>query len=181
MEQNQFFFETLWSSAVPADDRIRELQDGKVRYGTTMIRDQYEILNETMRMVENSNQYSVCSVSGGLLYAYNHSFDTFKEILDKYRAGTAQGDQVAHHDRRRAPQRLLKKFMDLGMEIRHTSNIPTESFGISDKEVGITLSRLESGRLNNRALFSNEPIYLEHYGSLFRRDCGWGRPTRGRG
>jgi hypothetical protein len=166
VEQNQFFFETLWSSAIPADERIRELQDGNVRYGTTMIRDQYEILTQTMRMVEKSNQYSVCSVSGGLLYAYNHSFDTFKQILDKHRAGEHKGIRWLTTIDEGAAE-TAKKFMELGMEIRHTNNIPTESFGISDKEVGVTLSRLEGGSLNNRALFSNEPIYLEHYSSLF--------------
>jgi len=166
VEQNQFFFETLWSSSVPAEDRIRELQDGKPRYGTRMIRDQYDVLNETIRMVENSNEYSVSSVSGGLLYAYTYSFDTFKEILDKHRAGQHKGIRWLTTINEDAVE-AAKKFLDLGMEIRHTGNIPTESFGISDKEVGVTLSRLEGGRLNNRALFSNEPIYLEHYGSLF--------------
>ncbi len=39
VEQNQFFFETLWSSAIPAEDRIRELLDGKVRSNTTILRD----------------------------------------------------------------------------------------------------------------------------------------------
>ena len=166
VQQNQFFFETLWNSAVPAEDRIKELQDGKVRYRTTMIRDQYEILSETMRMVEKSNQYSVCSVPGGLLYAYNHSFDVFKQILDKYRREEHKGIRwLTTIDQSTAE--TAEKFLELGMEIRHTSNIPTESFGISDKVVGITLSGLENGRLNNRALFSNEPIYLEHYSSLF--------------
>ena len=166
VEQNQFFFETLWSSAIPAEERIRELQEGKIRSETSMVRDQHKILEDTKRMVETSNRYSVCSVSGGLLYAYNNSYSVFKEILDKHRRGEHEGIKwLTTIDV--GSVEVAKKFLELGMEIRHTNNIPTESFGVSDKEVGVTLSRLEGGRLNNRALFSNEPIYLEHYRTLF--------------
>ncbi len=117
-------------------------------------------------MVEKSHQYSVCSVSGGLHYAYNNSFDIFKGILDKHRSGEHGGIKwLTTIDV--GSSEVAKKFLDEGMEIRHTNNIPTESFGVSDKEVGVTLSRLEGGRLNNQALFSNESIYLEHYQTLF--------------
>lgn len=166
VEQNRYLFDTLWNKATPAEERFREIEEGSKRHQTKIIRDSNEILEETKRMADTSDRYSVSSVSGGLLYAYNYAFDQFKSILERHRTGLHGGIRWLTTIDESCIE-AARKFIELGMEIRHVDNVPSESFGFSGKEVGVTLSQLEGGTLNNSALFSNDPIYINHYATVF--------------
>jgi len=166
VEQNEYLFQTLWSRATPVNLRFKEIVEGIPRYETRIIRDSNQILVETKRMIDSSKRYSVSSVSGGLLYAYSYAFGDFDEILEKARRGEHEGIKwVTRIDE--SSLEAAKKFLEKGMLLRHVDNVPTESFGVSDREVGVTLSRLENGAMNNSALFSNDPMYIEHYSGVF--------------
>ena len=41
------------------------------------------------------------------------------------------------------------------------------SFGVSDKEVAITIEKMEGGKMSRKFLISNEPLYVNHFNSLF--------------
>ena len=41
------------------------------------------------------------------------------------------------------------------------------SFGISDKEIAVTIEKMEGGRVVQSLLISNEPLYLKHFSSIF--------------
>ena len=166
VEQNRYLFDTLWNKATPAEERFKEIEEGTKRYQTKIIRDSNEILEETKRMADTSDRYSVSSVSGGLLYAYNYAFDQFKSILERHRTGVHGGIRWLTTIDKSCTE-AARKFIELGMEIRHVDKVPSESFGFSTKEVGVTLSQLEGGTLNNSALFSNDPIYINHYSTVF--------------
>lgn len=168
VEQNQYVFDLLWGRAVPAEARYKEIEHDIPRYETRVIRDSGQILAETKRMADTSKSYSVSSVSsvsGGLLYAYNHLFEDFKRILGNKEHGGMKWLTMIDESNIEA----AKKFLELGMQIRHLDNVPTESFGLSEKEVGVTISRMHDGALNNSALFSNDPMYVEHYSDIFNK------------
>jgi signal transduction histidine kinase len=170
VEQNKYVFDTLWSKAIQAESRIREIEEGVITPETRTIKDPIEILQDTKRMVRRSNQYSVCSVSDGLLYAYNYSFDTFKEILDRYKIGKHMGVRWVTNIQNHQDSRLLeviKAFTGLGMQIRHAKAIPPISFGISEKEMGLTVENMRGGSLNTSAIFSSEPAFVEHFTAVF--------------
>jgi len=162
VEQHEYLFQTLWNRATPAPARFKEIDEGIQRYETRILRDPNQILSETKRMAVTSRRYSVSSVSGGLLYAYNYAYDDFAEILEKARRGEHEGIKwVTRIDE--STLEAAKKFMEKGMLLRHLDSVPTESFGVSDREVGVTISRIENGTLNNSAIFSDDPMYVEHY------------------
>lgn len=170
VEQNKNVFDTLWSKAVPAEDRIREIEEGVTRPEIRAVKDPREILQDTIGLVRRSKQYSVCSVSDGLLYAHNYSFDAFKEILDLYRSGKHAGIRWVTKIENNEDSRLLeviKTFMQLGMQIRHVTSIPPMSFGISEKEMGVTVENTRDGSLNASAIFSSEPAIVEQFAAIF--------------
>jgi len=39
--------------------------------------------------------------------------------------------------------------------------------GVSDKEMAGTIERMEGGKMSQSFLFSNEPLYIDHFHSLF--------------
>lgn len=170
VEQNKYIFDTLWSKAILAEDRIREIEEGVIRPETRAVKDPNEILQDTIGMLRRSNQYSVCSVSDGLLYAYNNSFDAFKEILNQGSSGKHSGIRWVTSIDDNQDSRLLevvKTFMNLGMQIRHVKTIPPMNFGVSEKEMGITIESIRGGSLNASAIFSSEPQFVEQFAAVF--------------
>jgi two-component system, OmpR family, sensor histidine kinase VicK len=170
IEQNKYVFETLWSKAVLAQDRIREIEEGVTRPEIKAVKDPREILQDTIGLVRRSKQYSICSVYDGLLYAHNYSFDAFKEILDLHRSGKHAGIRWVTKIESIEDSRLLeviKTFMQLGMQIRHVTTIPPMSFGVSEKEIGVTVENMRGGSLNTSAIFSSEPAIVEQFAAIF--------------
>ncbi len=53
------------------------------------------------------------------------------------------------------------------MNIRHVKAIPPISFGVTEKELGITVERMRDGSLNASVIFSNEPAFVEQFTVVF--------------
>jgi signal transduction histidine kinase len=160
----------LWSKAVVAEDRIREIEEGVTRTEIRAVKDPREILQDTIGLVRRSKQYSICSVPDGLLYAHSYSFDAFKEILDLHRGGKHAGIRWVTKIEDIEDSRLLeviKTFMQLGMQIKHVTTIPPMSFGVSEKEMGVTVENMRGGSLNASAIFSSEPAIVEQFAAIF--------------
>ena len=62
---------------------------------------------------------------------------------------------------------LVKVFLNAGIQIRHVKNMPPMNFGVSDKEIAGTIENMECGKMSQSFLFSNEPLYINHFNSLF--------------
>jgi signal transduction histidine kinase len=62
---------------------------------------------------------------------------------------------------------LVKLYVDQGIQIKHVKNLPAMSFGVSDKEVAVTIENMEGGKLIHSLLLSNEPLYQKHFSSTF--------------
>ena len=170
IEQNKNIFDTLWSKAVVAEDRVREIEEGVTRTEIRAVKDPREILQDTIGLVRRSKQYSICSVPDGLLYAHSYSFDAFKEILDLHRGGKHAGIRWVTKIEDIEDSRLLeviKTFMQLGMQIKHVTTIPPMSFGVSEKEMGVTVENMRGGSLNASAIFSSEPAIVEQFAAIF--------------
>jgi len=59
---------------------------------------------------------------------------------------------------------LVKVFLKAGIQIR---NMPPMNFGVSDKEMVGTIEKMEGGKMSQTFLISNEPLYINHFNSLF--------------
>ncbi len=62
---------------------------------------------------------------------------------------------------------LAKLYLDSGIQIKHVKNLPPMSFVVSDKEMAVTIEKMEGGRVINSLLSSNEPLYVKHFASIF--------------
>ena len=64
---------------------------------------------------------------------------------------------------------LVKVFLKAGIQIRHVKNMQVAglNFGVSDKEMAGTIENMEGGKMSQSFLFSNEPLYINHFNSLF--------------
>ena len=42
--------------------------------------------------------------------------------------------------------KLVRKYLEFGIRVRHVRKLPPMSFGISDKEIAATIEKMESGK-----------------------------------
>jgi hypothetical protein len=92
VEQQQYLFETLWSKAISAEKKIREIEEGIIPYETRIIENNPdEIVKQIRRLTENSNELATCLTSGGMQYSYNYFLDIKKKLLDKQKRGEHKG------------------------------------------------------------------------------------------
>jgi two-component system, OmpR family, sensor histidine kinase VicK len=167
VEQGQYLFETLWSKAVPAEQRIREIEEGIIRYETKVVQEQDNVIKEIVRINESSNELSICVPSGGMRFTYNYLFEVTNKVLDRYKKGQHKGVlYITNIDKDNVG--MAKILLGSGVKIKHADNLPPMSFGVSDKEIGATIEKMEQGKPVQSLLVSNEPVYVNHFNSVFK-------------
>jgi len=108
--------------------------------------------------------------------SYNYLFDSYKNVVNRYkekRKSLKQPEKEENEGLRwltnvdKDSLNLVKLFLDNQIRIRHIKNMPPLSFGVSDKEVAITIDKMIGGKMSKSFLISTEPLYVNHFNSLF--------------
>src|SRR5215469_16946490 len=164
IQQQQYVFEILWNKATPAEQRIREIEHVE----TVALKDISEIVKRIEKNIESSNEIKIASNPGGLELIYDNFLGSYKKVLDRYRRGEHKGIRfitTINKDN----QGLATLLLNEGVQIRHTKNLTPLSFCISNREFLATVEKMEGGKMISSLLVSNEPIYIDHYNSLFEQ------------
>jgi two-component system, OmpR family, sensor histidine kinase VicK len=174
VEQGQYIFDTLWNVAIPAEQKIREIEEGKIIYETRIIENNPdEIVRQISRLAADSTELATCLTPGGMQYSYNYFFDIKKNLMDKQKRGEHKGIRyVTTLDKDSLG--VVKTYLESGIQIRHVRNLPPMSFGVSDKEIAATIEKMEGGNRVQSLLISNEPLYQRHFASIFEELWGSG-------
>ena len=166
LEQHRYFFENLWNKAIPAEQRIMEIEEGIEPLKTRVLEDKDTIFNHMKSVLENASERSVCSSSGGMKVIYNNFFDEYKKIVDKQRKGGGQGIRwIISIDKDNTD--LVRTFLKEGVQIRHAKYLTPMDFAVDNKHFYATIDRMEEGKIMQSLLISNEPAYIRHYNSVF--------------
>jgi two-component system sensor histidine kinase VicK len=91
VEHQEYVFDTFWDKAIPAEQKIREIEEGIVHYDTRIINDSQQIIKEIHRLIADSNKLYSCLTTGGIENSYNHFFETKKKLLDRQKKGEHKG------------------------------------------------------------------------------------------
>ena len=167
IEHQRYVFDSFWDRAIPAEQRIREIEEGKINYETKIIENNPdEIIRQIYRLNADSNELSICLTSGGVQYSHNYFFDIKKKLLDKQKKGQHNGIRYVTNIGKENVQ-LVKTYLESGIQVRHVRNLPPMSFGISDKQIAATIEKMEGGRKVQNLLISSEPLYLKHFTAIF--------------
>ena len=150
----------------PARQIIKEMEEGTVHYQTRIIEDFEEIIKELGRLSASSNELDTCLTSGGMQYSYNHFFEIQKKLLQKQKEGEHNGIRCISNIERDNVS-LAKIFYGAGIRVRHVKNLPPMSFGVSDKEIAVTIEKMEGGKKVQSLLLSSEQAYANHFKTIF--------------
>src|SRR5215467_4121849 len=168
IQQQQYVFEILWDKATPAEQRIREIEEGIERVETVAIKNSSEIAKRINKNIESSNEIKITSHPGGLDLIYNNFLESYKQVLNRYRKGEHKGIRfitTINKDN----QGLVTLLLNEGVQLRHTKNLTPLSFSISNKEILATAEKMEGGKMIRSLLVSTEPLYIDHYNFIFEQ------------
>ncbi|MGB7956890.1 MAG: hypothetical protein WCF23_23190 [Candidatus Nitrosopolaris sp.] len=174
-----------WKNAIPAEERIREIEDGiTTRFESKILENKDEVLSRIKYNIEGSEELWVCTILTRMQLIYNNFLDSYKKILTKYKDGKHKGIRWVGTIEKESMS-LAKFFLELGVQIRHTKNLPPMNFAIG-KEFQLhspTSSQDEqytnqnAGRRGERApldeymlkslLASGEPNYINRFSAIF--------------
>src|SRR6266487_2901161 len=167
VEQQQYLFENFWNQAIPAEERIKEIEEGVIPIRTRLLENRVEIIKQLKHLNNSANKLSICSTFGGMQMSYKYLFDSYNSVVDKHRRGDSKEGMrwIINIDKESLD--LVKIFLNAGIQIRHVKNMPPMNFGVSDQEMAVTLEKMEGGKMSQRFLISNEPLYINHFNSIF--------------
>jgi two-component system, OmpR family, sensor histidine kinase VicK len=168
--QRQFVFDSFWTRSIPAEQKIKEIEEGIIRYETKVLENKEQIHIHMKSVIEKASERSVVSSIGGMQLVYNNFFEEYKKIIvDKQRGGGARKGKgirwVTSIDKDSVE--LVKVFLNSGIQIRHIKNLTPMNFAVDDRYFYATIDKMENGELMKSLLTSNEPAYIRHYNSIF--------------
>ncbi len=165
--QGLYTFESLWRNGIPAIQRIREIETGVEPIFTKTLQDDEEIKDTIFQIIKESKFLLACSPIGGIQISHKRFLDISRKILRSYNAGKHDGIKWVTSINDKNDVNLVNFFSKNGMKIRHTSDRPSINFVISDKYFASTTEKMIHGEMVSNLIFSNDPMYLEHFTTIF--------------
>ena len=168
VEHGRCIFDTLWSKSISAEERIRQLQEDALPQETRMLDNQDEIIKQMIHLSEISSGLSVVSNHGGLQLTYNSFLLQCKNVLEKQKRGEGEGIRWIMGIEKDSVK-LVKRFLKLGVKIRHVKNLAPINFAVSKNGLVATVEEMKRGGMIQNLLTSNERSYIKHFTSMFEQ------------
>jgi two-component system, OmpR family, sensor histidine kinase VicK len=168
VEQHQYMFDTLWNKAISAQQRIMEIEQGVEPIQTKVLENKEQIFNHMKSVIGTASERSVCSTIGAMQLIHNNFFEEYKKIIDKHRRDRqGKGIRWITSIIDKDSIDLVKIFLNAGIQVRHVRNLTPMSFAVDNKHFYATIEKMEEGKMMESLLISNEPVYINHYNSIF--------------
>src|SRR2546425_5589840 len=164
VEQQTYLFDALWKKGMPAESRIRQLDEGVQPIQTRVLEGDTAIREFMQKMLASPGELIACTEAKSLEPVYDLLLKRFEDMLANKRTA---GDRPAKWLTSVAPEDvpMMQKWVGLGIEIRHISKLPPLNFGCTDSEMLVSLERGE--RAVQRAFVSNDPASVRNFRSVF--------------
>ena len=168
VEHGRCIFDTLWSKSISAEERIGQLQENAFPQETKILDNRDEIIKHMTHLSEVSSGLSIVSNQGGMQLTYNIFLEQCKNLLDKQRRGEGEGIRWIMRIEKDSVK-LVKKFLKLGVNIRHVKNLAPINFAVSKNGLVATIEEMKGGDMIQNLLTSNEKSYIKHFTSMFEQ------------
>jgi two-component system sensor histidine kinase VicK len=169
VEQQQYLFETLWDKAVPADERIREIEEGIPTQRTEVL---HKPENMTKAVAEFfSGAFTALDICADHTWpSVAMELDVFKQAFVDVNKNKAKSRVVTEITKDNI--RYCKELMNLG-ELRHLDGIKG-NFAVSER-VYIAYTTMQESCLSQQVIRSNVKEIVEQQKYVFENF--WNRAT----
>ena len=138
VKQGQYIFDTFWDKAIPANQRIKEIEEGIESIKTKLLENQEEIYNHLKMTIKKSSGRLVCSSIGGMQMVHNNFFNLYKDIIERQKREGIEDDGIkwiTYIDNDKDSIEIVKTFLNAGIRIRHIKNLPSMNFSVDSKSI----------------------------------------------
>ena len=91
-----------------------------------------------------------------------------QKVLEKQKRGEGEGIRWIMRIEKDSVK-LVKKFLKLGVKIRHVKNLAPINFAVSKYGLIATVEEMTGGEMIQNLLTSNEGSYIKHFSSMFEQ------------
>jgi signal transduction histidine kinase len=129
-----------------------------------------EIVDIEKEILGTSHEFNACLKFNAMRLIYNNYFDLYKQVIVRYRNKDHKGIRWITSITDKKDLDLVKKFLDIGVQIRHVKNMPPIDFVVSDKDMLATIEKVDRegrGGVIQNLLVSKESPYIQHFTSIF--------------
>lgn len=168
VEHGRCIFDTLWSKSISAEERLSQLQENSFPQETKILDNRDDIIKQMIHLSEVSSGLSIVSNQGGMQLTYNIFLEQCKKVLDKQGRGEGEGIRWIMRIEKDSIK-LVKKFLKLGVNIRHVKNLAPINFAVSKNGLVATIEEMKGGDMIQNLLTSNEKSYIKHFTSMFEQ------------
>ena len=91
VQQQKYFFEIVWDKAIPAEQRIREIQEGVELTRTRLIEDPNEIFVESKKAIKEAAWFSACITIDAMKLMRNYYDNEVQTAVDRIRKKSNDG------------------------------------------------------------------------------------------
>jgi signal transduction histidine kinase len=167
VEQEQSIFDSLWKIAIPAEIKIKEIEEGIEPIETKVLDNKEDIFQKIELLSHNSEEILVAGEAGILQLIHDNLFECYQKILQKYEKGYHRGIRMIITISKDHSE-LVKLFMNLGIRIRHIQNPLPLNFFVTNRSFYTSVERIgKEGKMMENMIASNDPIYIHHFKTLF--------------
>ena len=176
VEQQQYFFELLWSKAIPAKQRIKEVEEGAKREFVETIRDPSEIQKLGFDLIKASEEEIL------IIFSTANAFhrQIRGEVLKLLKEAAARGVKVrilVPMDKKIIRDEIAKQLQNLGIDIRDNkkSMLAKVTTLVVDNALSLTVELKEDSKETSEdeaeviglATYSNSGSIVLTYVSIF--------------
>jgi signal transduction histidine kinase len=162
--QGQYIFDTLWKNSIPANRRIKEIEEGMEPIKTEVLETTEEIAKKLHQITSESNYLHICSTTGGMALGHENYLEIDEKTNKKFSDGSVKWVTSITNMK---DVNIVTLFLKQGIKVKHISDIPSINFVISDKYFASTTEKVSGRETISNFLVSNDPAYIEHFSTIF--------------
>jgi signal transduction histidine kinase len=162
VDQQQYFFETLWNKAIPAEKKIREIEEGipaevtEIWYGAdNIVKKQLQIITEAQATVD----YCHSSESPSIIATFKPFMQTITQ-LNKRRVKQRYITEITEGNVRYCKE--LAKYV----ELRHLDRVQG-TLGIIDSKIYGAIANTKENHLPTEFIYSNVKSFIDQQQYFF--------------
>jgi two-component system sensor histidine kinase VicK len=157
VRQGRCLFESLWENAIPAEDRLREIEEGVEPERTRVMHGSDQILNWTMESFSKIREtFDSCMTSDGPSILFENA-----ALMKAYAQLKDRGIKLRFLTEITADNLPYCKQIAKIAEVRHLDRVKG-TFGIADKRQYAASGIAHKGEVPSRLIVSTVRVFVEH-------------------
>jgi sugar-specific transcriptional regulator TrmB len=174
VEQQQYFFETLWNKAIPAKQRIKEIEEGAKREFVETIRDPSEIQKISFDLIKKAEDEILILFSTANAFRRQEKAGALELLKEAAKLRGVKVRILVPIDKNNTANERIQQMKDAGIDIRAIKSILQNKLStlVVDQSLCLTVELKDdtseaSDEAIGLATYSNSEATVFSYASIF--------------